>query len=807
MGHFSGAVALVLFLLFAPFARAQNDCTDAIVVCGNTGFQGLTVSGIGNQEIDFLNTCGSQENNSIWLKLPVATTGTLAFTLTPGTMDLEEDFDFFIFGPNVTCDDLGMAIRCSTTNPLMAGQFDNLTGMNSAETDTSEGPGELGNSFVQALDVVAGETYFIVVDRPIGNANFSIQWDGSATFEMQPNIAAPPNNLQTCVPSGNTGVFNLNENFNVIVGGQPNVHLTYHTNANDAITGSNQIFAPTIFNNTNNPQTIYARLTNTTSGCFSLTDFTLTVTNGAALSADSFSLCDDAADGDGTNAQTVFDLDVVTQTLLSGQNTAGLNVAYFGSALAAQSNTGALGTTFYNTIPNQQDIYVRISNTTGCVLVEPVHLRVWPRPAVVHTTLAHCDTGLVPDGLTQFDLSQAIGALTGGNSNLEVAFFEAGSTTPITASLYDNLSNPQTLQARIRNSATGCQSWGSVTLVGNIVPPPTISIAPECDVLGVENGLATFDLTTTNIVLTATQSVAFYATEQDALLAQNPIGNPSMHQNIVPYNDVVYVRIDDSGQCASISTLALKVNRLPDVERLASGGYVCNDNPDLTVTLDAGILSGTPSDYTYRWFRNGQDLGQTSYTITVNQAGDYTVEVTRLGCTVTRTVTVLESAPAYIESVIIDDLDTDYPMVTVNISTVSLGDYVFALDTPQGPFQSSPVFANVDPGIHDLYIKDLLACGVLGPIQVNVLGVPHYFTPNGDGFNDTWNIKGVDGNHYSKTIIRIFDRNGKLIKHISPLSAGWDGNYQGQPLPADDYWYIMELEDARTAKGHFSLKR
>jgi gliding motility-associated-like protein len=88
-----------------------------------------------------------------------------------------------------------------------------------------------------------------------------------------------------------------------------------------------------------------------------------------------------------------------------------------------------------------------------------------------------------------------------------------------------------------------------------------------------------------------------------------------------------------------------------------------------------------------------------------------------------------------------------------------------------------------------------------------VLGAPKFFTPNGDSYNDYWNIKGVDAKLNAKTIIRIFDRYGKLLTQINPLSLGWDGTYNKQTLPADDYWYTIELNNGRIVKGHFSLLR
>jgi gliding motility-associated-like protein len=63
------------------------------------------------------------------------------------------------------------------------------------------------------------------------------------------------------------------------------------------------------------------------------------------------------------------------------------------------------------------------------------------------------------------------------------------------------------------------------------------------------------------------------------------------------------------------------------------------------------------------------------------------------------------------------------------------------------------------------------------------------------------------GENHPDTTLYIFDRFGKLIKQINAAGKGWDGTYNGQPLPADDYWYILSADDGTTTKGHFALKR
>lgn len=81
--------------------------------------------------------------------------------------------------------------------------------------------------------------------------------------------------------------------------------------------------------------------------------------------------------------------------------------------------------------------------------------------------------------------------------------------------------------------------------------------------------------------------------------------------------------------------------------------------------------------------------------------------------------------------------------------------------------------------------------------------IPKYFTPNNDGVHDVWKV--YDFNNTIKTIA-IFDRYGKLLKYL-PANAAWNGNFNGQPLASNDYWYVITLNTGETIKGHFALKR
>ncbi|WP_348824544.1 T9SS type B sorting domain-containing protein [Flavobacterium aestuarii] len=87
---------------------------------------------------------------------------------------------------------------------------------------------------------------------------------------------------------------------------------------------------------------------------------------------------------------------------------------------------------------------------------------------------------------------------------------------------------------------------------------------------------------------------------------------------------------------------------------------------------------------------------------------------------------------------------------------------------------------------------------------VDELPYPKFFTPNNDGFNDSWTI---DFAYLEpNSTIRIFDRYGKFIKELT-ANTSWDGNYANQPLPSTDYWFAVKRLNGAEFKSHFSLKR
>jgi len=396
-----------------------------------------------------------------------------------------------------------------------------------------------------------------------------------------------------------------------------------------------------------------------------------------------------------------------------------------------------------------------------------------------------------------------------------------------TYTAYVNISPNETVWTRVANTISKCFSIAKIYLKVSVtqLDPTTFHKNIEiCDdaLPNDQDGFSEFDFhtVTTDIqneidpLSNNNYSIKYYITEADALSEINII-NPSSFRNTTKGKQDIWVRIDSDldNSCYGIGKyVTLTVNPVPNINMNTNGAedvWVCDNLPNYYVTLTAGIQAGlAPSDYDYIWKKDGnpKPVGTNSSTLDVNLKGVYTVEVKNksFGCSRTRTITVRASNSATIDTIEIIDL-TDVNSVTVMVT--GPGNYEYSLDEPTGPWQDSNIFDNVSAGIHDVYINDKNGCGFV-PKTIAVIGAPKFFTPNNDSYNDYWSVKGVNETFNSKSIIYIFDRYGKLIKQWIPtINKGWDGTVNGIPLPADDYWFTLKLEDGREAKGHFSLKR
>ena len=234
------------------------------------------------------------------------------------------------------------------------------------------------------------------------------------------------------------------------------------------------------------------------------------------------------------------------------------------------------------------------------------------------------------------------------------------------------------------------------------------------------------------------------------------------------------------------------------------------------------MVSATGDADGYRWYSiddNNEILLSQNRDFQIRDSGNYILEaynlINRSGilieCASSRSFNVLPSEPAIIESVYIRQL-TVGKQVTVNV--VGNGDYEFTLDDENGEYQEDSIFVNVAEGPHVIHVRDKNGCGIVSRLIERGLkseDFPNFFTPNGDGINDFWQIipppEIRDVVEVVKGNISIFDRYGILLFHLDPKSLGWDGSFNGSPLPASDYWFKAIFSNNQEIQGHFALKR
>ncbi len=644
-----------------------------------------------------------------------------------------------------------------------------------------------------------------------------------------------PNAFNKCddlgEPFDGITTFDLTTQDAIITGGAASIGVQYYETLANAQGDIDAINPATAYVNQVNLQTIYVRVTDGNSLCVD-TSVTLTLRvlpNPAPEQPDPIALCD--TDGDG---QQVFDLTIRAAQILDGET---YDLLYYETELLAidgAPGTEILDPTAYTNTSNPQDIYIRVTNPGSdalCfeIVVLTISVNTLPDDGILLDDYEICE--LPFDGISIFDLTTKIPEILLGQDmvNNVVSFYvtpadaTAGVNPIPIPTTYQNITNPQAIYVGITNTATGCYV-GGVQFFNIEVKPGVTATAPAlpytlCDIEGENDGFTSFDLTLQSLldeILNGQDPLdyllTFHQTLANAMDAENPLG--ASYTNIIN-PQIIYARVENAASgCYDVVEVILKVNQLP-VITLANSYRLCVDQNGLPIASEEGAASPPVIDtgldatlYSFEWSIDGVvQVGETGASIIATTGGVYQVTITQLssGCqTVVSSTVTVSQAPVEWSFNLTNGAFADNH--TVEILAQGLGEYVYRID--DGPFQESNVFSNVAPGVHTITIKDANGCGQVS-FDIGVVDYPNYFTPNNDGYHDTWNIIGI-ADFDATANIYIFDRYGKLLKQISPLSTGWDGTYNGTALPSSDYWFRVEYTDQgiqKEIRGHFSLKR
>ncbi|MCD2260860.1 T9SS type B sorting domain-containing protein [Psychroserpens luteolus] len=614
-----------------------------------------------------------------------------------------------------------------------------------------------------------------------GTASFIIEVGTNPVFNT-------PTDWFVCDDISNDGseTFDLNTKVQEISQGiNDTLDITFYTSLSNA---ENDIDAlPLNYTNTLNPQQIFVVIDNGTI-CNSITSFELNIIQSPeANPALPISMCDEDYDGIVT-----FDLTQAEFDILDVRQD-DITVTYFETMEDLEANTNAIqNPSNYTNLTNPQTVFIRVTNTiSNCFVSIPLELDVNLPPAINDFGAYQiCD-----NENDLFDLSEIDATLLDQTANVLVSYYasepDARNQENPLANDYNYQTNNDTLFARVEFSTTHCFTIYEFNLQVNSLP---IANQPNdleaCD----DNfdGFLVVDLTQQNAQILGGQNPnAFTVTYYNDILLANQGTNDLGDSYDAITNETIYVRVENNATgCYSTTQFMTIVFEKPVID--LDDQVICLDNLPLIVSANTNNVGDT-----YVWSTN-----ETTPEIEITDIGTYSVTVTTPnGCETTRVFSVSESEAATIE--ITETVDFSDPNnITVTIS--GIGNYLYQLD--DNPPQDTGFFQNVSLGYHTITIIDLNGCSETTK-EIVVIDAPKFFTPNNDGYFDTWHITGVET--LTGTVVYIYDRYGKMLTTLDSNSRGWDGLYNGNLMPANDYWFVANVKKDNISfqvKGHFSLR-
>ena len=451
---------------------------------------------------------------------------------------------------------------------------------------------------------------------------------------------------------------------------------------------------------------------------------------------------------------------------------------------------------------------ITLADPKECPIIGESAISVNPLPPNETLTIVQCDIDdtNATDGITTINLEEAFLNINNANE-FTFTFFEnstnLANNVPIsnTIGYINTIPLNQTIYYQATNGR-GCSSEGMLDI---IIKPTIVQTNPQspfyaCDINPNDPIIeGSFDLDQIRLKNYSNIDAVFYGSLSDASLEQNAISGVLLTESTT-----LYVRLENSNECQGVDEIELIVNPTP-LLTFPEIHYLCTDGSGL-------ILNAPPGYDVYSWRKiDGNTTIEISNSaeISITEIGNYSLEVgydySRIDetiiCSSSSNFVIKPSNIAQIENIEIKDISDNN---TIEIFTTGDGIYEFSIDGIN--YQDSPKFLDLLPGFVTVYVQDKLGCGIRDE-KIAIIGYPKFFTPNGDGTHDDWQVIGVDAVFQPNSMISIFDRYGTLVASISPKNTGWNGSYNGQPLPASDYWFKVNLEDGRVFKGHFALKR
>ncbi|WP_187388387.1 T9SS type B sorting domain-containing protein [Seonamhaeicola marinus] len=596
-----------------------------------------------------------------------------------------------------------------------------------------------------------------------------------------------------------------------ISNGYSNLTISFHATRNNARDNISPL--PNEHSITQN-ETIFVRIESSDSPCYEIEEFSVNLFLTPDVSEVSGPLIECDEDYDEITNFNLLEADFD----ISGRLDPSLYLVYYYEEYEdinqdnGLDHSNAIDSTLLTQFPseNGNTVFIKVTDPgTGCFTIISQDLIVNTPP--IFNTISSYST--CESNSNTFDLSEINSTLVNEPSLVNINYATTSAAIISNNVFTYTIPGDYVVDAIITDINNSCSISTSFTL--SINPNPTAFDTPNlyyCDSNIDTTDTETFNLLDTEALIRGASqpdsqfSLTFYNDSDNAYSEDGSGAIGNVYQAL--HEEIIYARIENRiTGCFDVTTFETHINPRPVIP-IETVVPLCNDVP-IVVSAETGF-----SGDMYSW-----STGSSSSEILVqpsdliNGSINLSVTVTRPyltgDCSNTHSFTVMASEDAgiiFTPTVNFNDPNS----ITVNLDMPNrIGDYIFLLDGVENSPRTYNVFENVTYGEHLVTVRDLNGCNDVTK-SVFVFDIPKFFTPNNDGPNDTWHIVGIERPELRGSFVNIYNRHGKLIKTLTHTSIGWDGTYNGNPMPSDDYWYVAKVSNngiLTSYKGHFALKR
>ncbi len=282
---------------------------------------------------------------------------------------------------------------------------------------------------------------------------------------------------------------------------------------------------------------------------------------------------------------------------------------------------------------------------------------------------------------------------------------------------------------------------------------------------------------------------------------QNGTGEALSAGEVLTETKLVYI-FAQSGDCSAETSFTVTINPAPQFT--LEGDFITCRAEDATITVNA--LNFTAGEAAYVWTLDGNTISETGSSIQATIFGNYGVTVTWNGCEAGQGITI-EQDTAAVDVAVLDGCENNiYGIEAADVNgSFNPDTALYAWTGPEGFTSDERGFAVPMPGVYAVTVTTIDGC--VGEaeyiVTTTTCEIPKGISPNNDGFNDELDLSTFD----VKKLV-IFNRYGKEVYSRNNYTNEWKGqDADGKELPTGTYFYMIERGQGESKTGWIYINR